>query len=153
MLVWPSAPGNQTLSGGLEYQTGSLGLGVGLKVISWRGLSCVLYQKAILFSQSSGLLIGKTCKENECILFFSIHWFWNAHSFMYSFVQYSLNAHYCRCWEYSKQGKENWLILPATPWPRFEEFGGCASSDITSDDVMGWIMDRQFGPLARLWAF
>ena len=89
--VWLSAPGNLGLSGGLKHWTGSLGLDFGLRVIFCSGSPCDYFQQAILLSQSSDLLIARTC--SEYILLYSIHWCWNAHSFMCSFIQYSLRAH------------------------------------------------------------
>lgn len=78
--VWLSAPGNLGLSGGLKHWTGSLGLDFGLRVNFCPGSPCDYFQQAILLSQSSGLLIARTC--SEYILLCSIHWYWNAHSFM-----------------------------------------------------------------------
>lgn len=143
IAVWPSAPGPQTLSGGLEHWTGPLGLGFDLRVISCHSVPCDYFQQAILFSQSSGLLIGRTCAKH--VLLLSIRWYRNACSFMYSLIQYSLSAAIVDVGNVACNWK-SWLILPAIPWPRLEEFGGHVSSDFTSD---GWIGGEQFGPIAR----
>lgn len=78
------APWNQTLSGELKHWTGSLGLGFGLKVISWHGLLCGYFQQAILFSHNSGLHIGETRKVYFTFLYMLVLEYMFIHIFIHS---------------------------------------------------------------------